>query len=95
MMNHLTQLTTQVDEYTATGDDWPPSSYEEVSAWLQAKRQAIPAEFRDSMKIGFFADANWHGEGIARIGISYSRTETEQERRDRWVKERRGVTADL
>ena len=95
MLSHLSQLTTHVDDYAADGPDWPPSSFEESMSWFQTKRDAIPAEFRASMKIGFYAAANWHGEGIARIGISYSRPETEQERRDRWVKERRGAVTDL
>lgn len=70
--------TIEVYRYAAT-DDYPPFSLIDRIAWLQAKLDEVPDEFRKSARVAMEASEEY-GDVFVEYSISYIRPETAEER---------------
>lgn len=59
--------------------DWPPEDAAGAIAWLSEKLESIPEAFRSTAKIEFDSVSSDEDSHYARIEITYSRPETDEE----------------
>lgn len=62
--------------------EWPPENAISAIAWLQEKIDSIPAVFRANAKIEIDG-VTCYDSGYAKITISYTRPETDEEESER------------
>ena len=65
------------------GGEWPPENAAGAIAWLSEKVESIPEAFRSTAKIEFDSVGGYEGSHHARIEITYTRPETDEEESDR------------
>lgn len=63
--------------------EWPPEDAAGAIAWLSEKLESIPEAFRSTAKIEFDSVGSYEGSHYARIEITYSRPETDEEETNR------------
>jgi hypothetical protein len=61
------------------GDGWPPEDPAGFMAWFQECMERIPPEHRASAKIEIGAQSGYYGDSSAKLEITYTRDETDEQ----------------
>lgn len=67
--------------------EWPPEDAAGAIAWLSEKVESIPEAFRSTARIELDSAGDYEGPHYARIKITYSRPETDEEETNRMQEE--------
>lgn len=73
--------------------EWPSDNAVEFLAWLQKKVSTVPVEYREEVKIDIQAARGCHDDYDIELSLFYYRPETEVEKENRLINERKVVYA--